>query len=184
MNVNFADDARGAGVDRETHFREIGVCFAWFAAYRHRTKQGKYAMAIPSAHQNVEFLSSFQMAEGAFVTRIRDSIPPGVSIRLRGEVGGEVSPTERDYARCLQKFAGEVSDTRSILILRFLYQHEKYLSKDRRLFWKNYRSLFDSDPIKRQMIEFYFPRIDQVTLSRILGSCRFRTRPLAIASNR
>jgi hypothetical protein len=119
---------------------------------------------------NVEYLTRLTAAMSAIESGIRQHIPEGITLKDRPGRVAELRPGEAGYGSLLKKFTENVSDLRSIVVLTFLYQHEKYLSSDVEIFTRQYQKYFEKRSAKWQAVLYNYPRIDQTALSIILNT--------------
>jgi hypothetical protein len=123
---------------------------------------------------NVEYLTALMSAYAEFETQIKKQIRSGIQIKDRCTSPHKlVGPDAGGYAYCFERFSAEVSSQKSAIILSFLYQFEKYLKTDQRLFVANYQNFFEKTSLLREKfcsIIYNYPKIDQTPLSIILAS--------------
>jgi hypothetical protein len=135
----------------------------------HDHGSNKFQYLQPTPLVKVEYLSRLIGAYSALEYRIRERIPAQIMLKDRRCRFSEVGPHDRGYDGLLKTFIRDVSSNQAVSILVFLYQHEKYLGQDVKLFSHNFAKLFESLPAKWQMVMYNFPKIDQTTLSIILS---------------
>ena len=122
---------------------------------------------IPRDKENVEFLARFDEAEAAFALAVIAAVPVDMTVRVRKPTIADVGPTDPGYGTAMRKFKDDVSSIPAIVILKFLYGLEKYLSHDFSLFDAQYRDRLDTDRMIR--IRYGYPRLDQTTISYCIG---------------